>query len=138
MTPIHQVFVYGTLQTGQVRESLWPCAASEIRTAWTRGRLYHRPDYPAMLPGHDRVWGEVWRFTAGEMPEVLRVLDEIEGAGQPGQADLYRRVAVETFGPNGQTLGSAFAYHYARSPQADGFVRVESSAGDDTVAWPPD
>lgn len=72
------------------------------------------------------------------MPEVLRVLDEIEGAGQPGEADLYRRVTIETFGVDGQTLGAAFAYRYARSPQADGFVRVESSPGDDTVAWLPD
>lgn len=143
MPPIEQVFVYGTLQRGQVREPLWPCTPSEIRSAWTRGRLYHRHDYPAMLPGSDRVVGELWRFSAGEMPKVLKVLDEIEGVGQPGEADLYRRVAVETFAAEtfaaeGRTLGVAFAYHYARSPVADGFVPVEPSAADDTVAWKPD
>jgi gamma-glutamylcyclotransferase (GGCT)/AIG2-like uncharacterized protein YtfP len=87
-----------------------------------------------MTPGEDRVRGELWRFPAEAMPEVLTVLDEIEGTNQPGQADLYCRVVVEVLDAGSAFLRAAYAYHYATDPLRDGFQRIRPRGTE--VAWP--
>tara|TARA_R110002049_G_scaffold285698_1_gene466776 strand:+ start:201689 stop:202111 length:423 start_codon:yes stop_codon:yes gene_type:complete len=133
---IRSVFVYGTLKRGQCRESLWPVRPVAITPAWTRGTLFSRHDYPAMTGGNDRVRGECWQFDAERIAEVMRCLDVIEGANQPGTRDLYRRVIVELSDADGGSLGLAFGYHYAIDPTQDGFVPVRPDAPDRDVAWP--
>lgn len=135
-TSTASVFVYGTLKRDQCRGHLWPARPISVVAAWTRGVLMGRADYPAMVPGDDRVLGEVWTFDDRDMPEVLRVLDEIEGTNQPGYADLYVRVVVETFDQNGSPLGPANAYHYAGDPAGDGFIRITPESEGDGVSWP--
>ncbi len=130
------VFVYGTLKRGECRESLWPCIPVSIQVGWTRGMLFHRHDYPAMQAGEDRVRGEFWSFTDEQMPQVMRVLDQIEGTNQPGFDDLYRRVRVEVYATDDQPLGTAFGYHYAADPLADGFTRVVPAEPDAWIQWP--
>lgn len=112
---------------------------------WTRGTLYDRADYPAMTSGFDRVLGECWAFREAEMAAVLRTLDAIEGANQPGQPDLYRRVEVEVWSwdVSGDTVieapaaGTAFAYHYASDPELQGFVRMKPGRPQASICWPP-
>ena len=133
---IQSVFVYGTLQRGQCREGLWPAVPSRVEPAWTRGALYHRADYPAMTAGADRVLGQRWEFPPAVLDRVIAVLDQIEGANQPGQPDLYRRVAVELLSLQGQPLGAAFGYHYAADPAGDGFQRLVPPTAGDFVQWP--
>ena len=137
MPSIDQVFVYGTLQRGQIRGSRWPASPLTVRRAWTLGALFHRTDYPALLSGTDRVAGELWQFSPADMPEVLRTLDRIEGAGQPGEQDLYRRVTVAVHSLENDPLGDAFTYHYARSPTEDGFIRLSSAGQGLVIRWPP-
>ena len=133
---ITHIFVYGTLKQGQSRSRLWPHQPLSIAPAWTYGHLYGRIDYPAMTPGGDRVAGQVWQFRRDQMPAVLRVLDRIEGTNQPGQADLYRRVEIETFRDDGAFLVLAAGYHYASDPAADGFQRMRPNEPNALVQWP--
>ena len=131
---IDAIFVYGTLKRGQCREAMWPRKPIAIEEAWVWGRLYGRSDYPAMKAGADRVRGERWRFPAEAMPEVLAVLDEIEGTNQLGQPDLYCRVVVDVRDARSAFVGPAYTYHYATDPLGDGFHRIEPQGAE--VAWP--
>ncbi|MEM1067759.1 MAG: gamma-glutamylcyclotransferase family protein [Planctomycetota bacterium] len=125
------IFVYGTLQTGQCRESCWPLRPIEIVTAWTLGTLYFREDYPAMKAGRSRVQGQLWRFSLDQIDQVLRVLDEVEAA-----PTLYTRLTVEVFHcETNQSLGEAWTYHYTESPENDGFQPLVPSENG-FVHWP--
>jgi gamma-glutamylcyclotransferase (GGCT)/AIG2-like uncharacterized protein YtfP len=126
---IQAVFVYGTLKQGQCRARHWPVPPISILRAWTRGTLFDRHDYPAMTPGDDRVLGELWSFRPDDMPAVVRVLDEVEGANQPGQPDLYRRVIVQAWSLEDDSSRQAFAFHYAVDPQLDGFTPMTPDPG---------
>ena len=108
-----QVFVYGTLKTGQERERQWPVPPLAVRRAWTLGRLYDLGPYPALIPGDDRVLGELWTIAAASIAETISVLDEIEGTNQAGLANEYDRVAVEVFLPDG-AQERALIYHFAQ------------------------
>lgn len=118
---ITSVFVYGTLQTGQCRQSMWPAVPVAVIAAWTRGFLFGRSDYPAMVAGGDRVGGQLWRFQPCQVSEVLKVLDEVECV-----PNLYRRVPVEVFSGSGdrESLGLAWTYLYAKNPLSDGFSKL--------------
>lgn len=132
---ITRVFVYGTLKRGHCRERCWPCRATRVRPSWTRGKLYGRHDYPAMIGGNDRVAGELWEFSAKQIEEVIETLDAIEGTNQPGEVDLYHRVVTEVYDLAGEPLGDAWTYHYASDPAADGF-RPLIPAGNELAGWP--
>ncbi|TWU51642.1 gamma-glutamylcyclotransferase family protein [Rubripirellula reticaptiva] len=121
---IDHVFVYGTLKTGQCRGGLWPAKPLSVQPAWVRGTLYGRHDYPAMMPGNDRVLGQVWSFDPSDMTTVMRVLDQIEGTSQPGYPDLYVRATLPTFGLDNAPIALAHAYHYAKPPELDGFTKI--------------
>ena len=117
-------FVYGTLKRGQCREHLWPETPQSITTAWTLATLYGRQDYPAIQTGEDRVLGEVWRFEASQMPQVIKQLDRIEGTNQPNESDLYSRCTVNCFDLNEHPLGISYCYFYVIDPREDGFHRI--------------
>ena len=144
---ITQIFVYGTLKRGQCRDILWPCDPIAVIPAMTRGTLYDRQDYPAMTVGQDLVAGECWRFREQDIASVLRTLDEIEGANQPGTPDLYHRVEVDCWQCSEadvagrlrrlKVVGRAFAYHYARDIAEDGFSQISPTREGQTVCWPP-
>lgn len=116
---------------------MWPAKPLSIHPAWVFGTLYGRRDYPALMPGNDRVLGEVRCFDPADMPTVMRVLDQIEGTNQPGNPDLYVRATLPTFDLDGSQIATAFAYHYAKSPQLDGFTKIKT-AGDRPgfARWP--
>ncbi len=129
------VFAYGTLKRRQCRERCWPVAPKKVVPAWTRGSLYTRSDYPALVPGDDKALGELWFYDAKELVQVLEVLDEVEQTNQPGLDDLYRRVVVEAFTLDDHSLGSVFTYHYAMNLIADGFKKIEP-LDREYVQWP--
>ncbi len=133
---IQAVFVYGTLKQGQCRFRLWPSEPQSIVPAWTRGSLFGRRDYPAMVAGEDRVIGELWRFEQADVQRVLTTLDEIEGTNQPEMEDLYVRVEIEAWSLDDRPLEPAYAYHYATDPAADGFIRLQPHGNDASVQWP--
>ncbi|MAI70646.1 MAG: hypothetical protein CMM01_07020 [Rhodopirellula sp.] len=131
---ISSVFVYGTLKRGQCRGDMWPFEPLRVSAVFTHGTLFDRHDYPAMTSGTDNVFGEKWDFRPEQMQRVLKVLDAIEGANQPGVPDLYRRVVVMTWGLgesgsaehriDADTSRKAYTYHYASDPLDDGFTHI--------------
>jgi gamma-glutamylcyclotransferase (GGCT)/AIG2-like uncharacterized protein YtfP len=106
------VFVYGTLKRGECRARFWPRDPIALEPAVIRGRLYDLGPYPALAPGDDAIRGELWRFAPDDMAETLRVLDEVEGATQLGNA-YYRRIVVTCQCDDGRHC-AAFAYEFAR------------------------
>ncbi|MGI9441379.1 MAG: gamma-glutamylcyclotransferase family protein [Rubripirellula sp.] len=148
---ISSVFVYGTLKRGQCRGAMWPFEPLKVSVVFTHGKLFDRPDYPAMTSGTDDVVGEKWDFRPEQMPRVLEVLDAIEGANQQGVPDLYRRVVVTTWdlcesGTNENRIDAeisrkSYTYHYASDPTDDGFTRIMPDQSAETsvrlcVQWP--
>jgi gamma-glutamylcyclotransferase (GGCT)/AIG2-like uncharacterized protein YtfP len=127
-----RIFVYGTLKRGQCRERSWPRKPLTVEPAWTPGRLYDLGNYPAMFAGDGRVLGELWQFAAEDMPETLRVLDNIEGfRDQPD--DLYRRVVIECTTKAGDIL-VAHAFRYARSLPNGARIVAANTSG--LCEWP--
>lgn len=122
---INAMFVYGTLKTGQCRESCWPEVPQVIHQAWLLGELYDTGPYPALFSGQDSVAGELWIFDAEAMPRVLQVLDRIEEY-QPGAeaTNLYNRVIETCWLTTGQAM-AAYCYRYAQSQHRSQFQRVE-------------
>ena len=93
---ICSIFVYGTLMRGESRFSVFMDFKPEcILLADAPGSLLDLGAYPGMIPPLDQnsyVQGEFMRFKPEDMPELLKVLDQIErfrGFGEPGS--LYHR-----------------------------------------------
>jgi gamma-glutamylcyclotransferase (GGCT)/AIG2-like uncharacterized protein YtfP len=78
------IFVYGTLQRGQVRERCWPRPALRVEPATVRGWLFDLGPYPALVvpaAGEvaDTIAGELWHVAADDLEVTLAALDRIEG-----------------------------------------------------------
>lgn len=114
------VFVYGTLKQHESRGRRWPRPALRISPAFVWGELYDLRKYPALLPPQssppDRILGELWEIAPEDLAETLRVLDRIEGYGDPSgnlyvrQVIAVRRVTNSSLIPPEQ---HAFTYVYA-------------------------
>ena len=89
------LFVYGTLQPGEVRwQHLAPFVVGEGRAATVAGELYDTGlDYPAaVFGGEGGIHGRVYALDEGRLTDALAHLDEVEGAVR----GLYERVDVVT------------------------------------------
>lgn len=89
------LFVYGTLQPGEVRwRHLAPYVVGEGREASVAGELYDTGlDYPAAIFGGDaHIHGRVYPLDDGQLTDALSHLDEVEGAVR----GRYERVSVVT------------------------------------------
>ncbi|MCL6502575.1 MAG: gamma-glutamylcyclotransferase [Pirellulales bacterium] len=127
------VFVYGTLQRGQQRQSAWPRRPVRILPAVTQGRLFDLGPYPALLPGDGLVAGELWCFRAADLEATLEVLDVIEGH-TGAEDDLYRRRLVECCTGDGQRHW-AYAYFFNRSRRLIA-ARPLAPGPDGVARWP--
>jgi gamma-glutamylcyclotransferase (GGCT)/AIG2-like uncharacterized protein YtfP len=133
---IVSVFVYGTLKRGQCRESSWPSKPLRITESWIQGNLFGRRDYPALMPGENRVRGEMWVYDIDTIDPVIEVLDRIEGTNRNSKFDLYHRHLVDVFTADGKSEGPAFTYFYNRDPIANRFMPVPLVDGHQI--WPDD
>ncbi|MEF8792494.1 gamma-glutamylcyclotransferase family protein [Thiohalorhabdus sp.] len=105
-----RVFVYGTLKPGQAN---WERAlrghVRRWRAAVIRGRLFDlATGFPAATAGNGRVHGYALHLPA----EKLAVVDAIEGF-EPGRnpgRNLYQRLTVFAFTPQGAPMGKVYAY----------------------------
>jgi gamma-glutamylcyclotransferase (GGCT)/AIG2-like uncharacterized protein YtfP len=136
------IFVYGTLKKGQCREQCWPLSPLSTRAAWTFGQLYDLGEYPAMLPGNERVAGQVWSYHKSDLQRVLGVLDRIEGTNQPGCVNEYDRVEILVTVRGSDTAFPALAYVYARPSLLERYARRMSRSLDlqegSYLIWPAD
>lgn len=130
-TLVTTVFVYGTLQRGEVRERCWPHAPLKIEWGTLRGQLRDLGEYPALVAGEDLVLGELWHIAECDIGPTLLALDQIECFGQD-DVDLYIRETVTCRTLSGEER-QAFTYKYANPveitlaplvmPDQDGFCR---------------
>ena len=125
------VFVYGTLQRGEVRERCWPRPPISVEAATVRGALYDLGPYPALVTGDDTVAGELWRIAPGDMAATLAALDRVEGFAGSSD-DLYRRVIVECQAAAGGT--PAWTYHLANLSLLRTATRIPPG-GDGRCLW---
>ncbi len=136
---LNHVFVYGTLKRGQCRERCWPVSPVVIHPAWTFGKLVDLGPYPALLPGPDRVLGELWSFREEDFGRVIHVLDKVEVTNQPGIPNEYDRVLVDVaLLKSGRNL-VASTYRFADAVQASRYKALVATADFDAqhyVVWP--
>ena len=130
-----RIFVYGTLQRGQLREHCWPHKPVSVTEAFVLACLYDLGEYPAITVGGDRVAGEVWTIRESDAPETLAMLDQIEGySGRP--EDLYERCSVTAkLLRTGQEV-DVFTYFFARGELLEECRRVCPSSVDGLCRWP--
>ena len=103
---ISHLFVYGTLQPGDVRwPILAPCVADAGVADSVAGRVYDTGrGYPAAIFGADgTIVGRTYRLRADRLDAALAVLDEEESSVPGG----YTRVIVTT-----EAGTEAWAYEY--------------------------
>ena len=121
-------FVYGTLKRGECRQHRWPRSPLVVEEAWVHGELYDTGSYPALLPGCDKVLGELWSFSSTDFEPIVKVLDEIEEY-RPGEPyNLYNREIVDCETLSGRRT-TAYTYLYARLHDLPTFKRLASTSG---------
>jgi gamma-glutamylcyclotransferase (GGCT)/AIG2-like uncharacterized protein YtfP len=106
-----KVFVYGTLKPGEANYQRY-CAGKVVETtkAIAQGKLFALPmGYPAMTPGDSTVHGYLLSLTN---LDVLNALDELEDyhPARAASENLYNRKQIETYNPQGNSLGWAWVY----------------------------
>lgn len=106
-----RIFAYGTLKRGECREHCWPLPPQDVQHAWIHATLYDLGEYPAILPGDDRVVGEIWTFPAEHAARTLEVLDQIEDYREQTD-DLYRRCQVTAWLRDRDERQEVLAYFY--------------------------
>lgn len=99
------LFVYGSLRRGQPNPEADRLAkgSRHLGSAHVRGTLTQLHGFPALLPGTQRVDGEL---VLVEDEALWGFLDQHEGVGEPG---WYRRALVVALDAAGQPR-SAWAY----------------------------
>ena len=112
---------------------MWPRTPQSVEPAYVHGALFDLAAYPALIPGNDKVLGEVWSFDPADVPATLRTLDRIEGFGQ-GQPDLYVREVVPCRLSDGGSCQS-YAYFYANPSHLADEQRVAPGT-DGFCGWP--
>lgn len=132
------IFVYGTLQRGQVRERCWPRPAQCIEPATVHGWLFDLGPYPALVippagESADTIAGELWRAAAHDLDVTLATLDRVEGC-RGKRNDLYRRVEIACTAGGREV--PAWTYEYARQIAANDPRRI-SPHPTGACRWPP-
>lgn len=122
-------FVYGTLKRGECRQQMWPRLPRVVEEAWVLGELYDAGNYPALLPGSDKVLGELWTFAASDFEAIAKVIDEIEEYRVGDPYNLYNREVIDCETLSGRRA-SAYTYIYARLHDLPTFTRL-TAAGDE-------
>ncbi|GAC1442862.1 MAG: hypothetical protein NVSMB52_00550 [Chloroflexota bacterium] len=106
------LFVYGTLKRGQSNHGLLTPFIRAVEPAWTRGLLYDLGDFPALVEGEGKAWGDVVRVDHTDLPRLLPVLDRLEGYNAEDEASsMYIRRTVAVF-TQSRTREQAYAYFY--------------------------
>lgn len=111
MSNLVKVFVYGTLKPGESNYEPY-CAGKVVaeQRAIVFGQLFALPmGYPAMTAGDRIVQGVLLTFAD---PRILIDLDRLEdySCSRPAAQNEYERQQLNIYHPNGQPLGTAWAY----------------------------
>ena len=122
-------FVYGTLKRGECRGHMWPRSPIVVEEAWVYGELYDAGSYPALLPGTDKVLGELWSFPQTDFEAIVKVLDDVEEYRPGDPYNLYTRETIECETMSGRRT-VAHTYQYARMHDLPTFNRIPKGESD--------
>ncbi|MFF1421760.1 gamma-glutamylcyclotransferase family protein [Streptomyces sp. NPDC058280] len=130
-------FVYGTLRPGEHNHDLFlrGRTAGEEPARLEGALLYDGPGYPYAIEAPGTVVGELVTAAPGAYGELLRVLDELEEYGAPGDpGNVYERAARDVLRADGTT---ARAWVYFAAPRVAHELRARGRliAGGDWIAW---
>jgi gamma-glutamylcyclotransferase (GGCT)/AIG2-like uncharacterized protein YtfP len=118
MNPLINVFVYGTLQPGEVNYDICADKVVTVQPAIALGQLFALPfGYPAMTPGRNLIYGSVLSFA---QPEILAILDEFEqhepetfasyAPSHSLEQNQYQRQQILVFDRDQNEQGTAWTY----------------------------
>lgn len=108
-----KVWVYGSLMEGFYNYQKALVGQIEERVpAWIYGRLYHqtKKGYPAILPGEDRIYGEL--LTILDFQATIEKLDMIEDYRGDGYRNEYERKITSVIHLKDEKTESAYVYWY--------------------------
>lgn len=108
---MNKLFVYGTLRDGK------------SPTAYIKGRLYLISWFPGVVPGDDKIRGEVHEVT----DQQLLDFDRYEGIVGDPKRDLYRRERITAELKDG---GTVECWVYLFNQDVGGFEYIEPIDGE--------
>jgi gamma-glutamylcyclotransferase (GGCT)/AIG2-like uncharacterized protein YtfP len=114
---LHTLFVYGTLKRGEINHALLAPYARVIVPAQIRGLLYDTGDFPALIEGEGRVYGELVFLDPDRLEQVIDATDRLEGC-VPGRDDLslYHRRVVTAVTEDGEPHETYVYFYNAAHP----------------------
>ncbi|GAC1408813.1 MAG: hypothetical protein NVSMB52_21630 [Chloroflexota bacterium] len=131
------LFVYGTLKRGQSNHEILTPFIRAIEPAWIRGLLFDLGDFPALVEGEGKAWGDIVHVNHVDLPRLLGILDRLEGYHPEDEASsmyIRREVIVST---HTQQDERAYAYfynpHHPALPLLSSLQHLES--GDWSDPW---
>jgi gamma-glutamylcyclotransferase (GGCT)/AIG2-like uncharacterized protein YtfP len=114
---------------------MWPRSPLVVEEAWVHGELYDAGSYPALLPGTDKVLGELWSFSPTDFEAIVKVIDDIEEYRPSDPYNLYNREVVDCETLSGRRT-SAHTYIYARLHDLPTFTRlVAANSNSEFAHW---
>lgn len=96
----HKIFVYGTLMDGFKNYNRYlERNVKSITPAYTLGKLYHLKKYgcPAMIPGKDKVQGQLITYFDDEKESLTKAVDEFESCFDDNNRTAYIRKKIRVF-----------------------------------------
>lgn len=128
-----KIFVYGSLMTGFFNyDKYLKGKIKTIRSAKVKGKLYHLEDrgYPALLDGHDDVFGELIEIK--DFHKNLLELDRLEGyIEKNSQLNEYNRLLMDVTLLENEKTVKAFLYSFnLENPQNKDAEKIYIPSGD--------
>lgn len=119
---MYRLFVYGTLQPGQVNYRRYFPAPTRPQApgdpeqpraiaAWVRGDLFDLPrlGYPAAVVGKGQIWGYILEFCGDRTLVALDALEGYRTSRHPSQ-NTYNRGSTTAYDARGEDLGPVWIY----------------------------
>jgi len=127
------LFVYGTLRPGQANFSSIEKLVVAHQPATIEGELIDLGAFPALVPGHGIVVGDLLTL----QPEALEITDRIEGYQPEHPSNLYDRREVVVTLTDG-TIERAWTYFFAHPERLTGHPKalVGQRDGRRLFTWP--
>jgi|SRR5699024_9075343 len=115
MKKLNKVFVYGTLKEGKRNHHVIPAGAilKKSRAYINNADLYEfvGGDFPCLIPGTGKVFGEIFEIREELLKETMEALDFLEGYRPNNPYNLYNREVKSLHVDSGQLEAYVYVYN---------------------------